>query len=148
MKIPTRVELGVVVLADIAYNTENGGTVTSVGIAERQNISQKYLEQIILGLRQGGFVRSTKGSRGGYQLSRPASRIFLSEILNALDNSILADTYTAGEESSEIRESVNVCVWEKLNGYLRDFTGQLSLADLTKAYKDNYIENREPMYYI
>ena len=145
MKISTRVEYGLLALTDIAIHSEDGGTVSSAEIAERQGISQKYLEQIMLALRQGGFVKGQKGSRGGYQLSRPADKIYLSEILNALDNNILANTYeTDDEQSNDIRESVNTCLWDKLNDYMRRFTEKLSLADLIKECKSG----EKLMYYI
>ena len=149
MKISTRVEYGLIALTDIAINCEDGNTVSSADIAQRQNISQKYLEQIIMGLRQGGFVRGHKGSRGGYMLSRPAGKIYLSEILNALDNSILADVRDEDDEGgSDIRTSVDSCVWNKLNGYLRTFTGNLTLADLINEYKGSSGEEKNYMYYI
>lgn len=149
MKISTRVELGIVALADIAVHSENGSTVSSAEIAERQNISQKYLEQIILGLRQGGFVKGQKGSHGGYLLSRPADKILLSDILNALDNNILADTYDADETiPGDIRASVNSCLWDKLNSYMRRFAEQMTLADVIKEYKENSGQSLNLMYYI
>ncbi len=151
MKVSTRVEYGLIALADIALNCEEGKTVSSADIAQRQNISQKYLEQIIMGLRQGGFVRGHKGSRGGYMLSRSPSKIYLSEILNALDNSILADVHDEDDEENDkndIRSSVNTCLWDKLNGYMRTFTGQLTLADLINEYKGSSAEQKNYMYYI
>ena len=149
MKVSTRVEYGLLALTDIAIHSEMGGTVSSADIAERQGISQKYLEQIMLGLRQGGFVKGMKGSRGGYQLARSAEKIYLSEILNALDNSILADNVSSEDEQpSEIREYVNVCLWDKLNGYMRRFTEHMSLADLIKECKNECGSKVEYMYYI
>ncbi len=150
MKISTRVELGIVALADIAVNSEKGNTVSSAEIAERQNISQKYLEQIVLGLRQGGFVKGQKGSHGGYVLTRPADKIFLSEILNALDNNILADTYEAedDQDNNNIRASVNSCLWGNINNYMRRFTEQMSLADLIKECQNETTEKKNYMYYI
>ncbi|WP_295157934.1 Rrf2 family transcriptional regulator [uncultured Ruminococcus sp.] len=150
MKISTRVELGIVALADIAINSEKGDTVSSSEIAARQGISQKYLEQIIVGLRQGGFVKGHKGLGGGYKLARPANKIKLSEILNALDNTILADTYEEDEDNSNtIRSSVNSCLWDKFNGYMRRFSEQMTLSDLIRECKDN-TEDKEQylMYYI
>ena len=148
MKISTRVELGIVVLADIALHSEDGCTVSTAEIAERQNVSQKYLEQIILGLRQGGFVRGQKGSRGGYVLSRSADMINLSDVLNALDNSILADTCEADEEQSGIRSSVNICLWDKLNEYMRRFTARMTLSDLIDSYRESCGSSAGEMYYI
>ena len=89
MKVSTRVEYGMLALTDIALYSENGSSVSGPDIAERQNISQKYLEQILTHLKQAGLIRAQKGLRGGYTLSRPADSIRLSEVLNALDNGIL-----------------------------------------------------------
>ena len=148
MKISTRVELGIVALADIAAHSENGSTVSTSDIAQRQGISQKYLEQIIVSLRQGGFVVGQKGSRGGYVLSRSPEKIFLSQVLDALDNTILADTYEFSDQGDDIRSWVNGCLWEKLNDYMRSLTGQMSLADLIKEYKANQSQGEALMYYI
>ena len=150
MKISTRVELGIAALADIAMNSGGGKTVSTADIAQRQNISQKYLEQIVVGLRQGGFVRGQKGSRGGYSLSRPPEKILLSEILNALDNNILADTYYEEDtdQANEIRATVNSCLWDKLNCYMRRFTESMTLADLIEHYRSGHEENGADMYYI
>lgn len=149
MKISTRVEYGIIALADIAINGANGKTVSSSDISERQDISQKYLEQIIISLRQGGFVKGQKGSRGGYMLSRPAEKIYLSEILNALDNSILADAYEDSvENTAGMRNSVNCCLWDKINSYMRSFTEQMTLADLIAGHRESSDEAEYNMYYI
>ena len=66
MKINTKVELDIVALTDIAIHSEDGQTVRYSDIAQRQNISHKYLEQILLVLRQGKFFKSHKGIHGGY----------------------------------------------------------------------------------
>ena len=102
-----------------------------------------------MSLRQGGFVKGQKGSRGGYVLSRPANRIYLSEILNALDNSILANVYEDSDENtSGMRGSVNSCLWDKLNSYMRRFTEQMTLADLIAEGKEYEKMNEGNMYYI
>ncbi len=149
MKISTRVEYGIIALADIAMYGADGKTVSSSDISERQDISQKYLEQIIISLRQGGFVKGQKGSRGGYLLSRPADKIYLSEILNALDNSILADTVEdTPENQAGMRSSVNCCLWDKINSYMRSFAEQMTLADLIAEYRSGGGDDNENMYYI
>ena len=71
MKINTKVELGIIALTDIAVHSEGGQAVRSSDIAARQNISHKYLEQILLALRQGKFVKSQKGIHGGYPAFAP-----------------------------------------------------------------------------
>ena len=120
MKFSTRVEYGVLALTDIALHSENGSSVSAPDIAERQGISQKYLEQILTHLKQAGMIRAQKGLRGGYALARPAEGIRMSEILDALDNSILEDTRTENNGGT-LRDAVNVCLWRKMNRSMIDF---------------------------
>ena len=149
MKINTKVELGIVALTDIGIHSEDGTAVRSSDIARRQNISQKYLEQILLVLRQGKFVRSHKGIYGGYRLSRPANKILLCDILNTLDNNILANTYEKCDGHPDgIRESVNNCLWSNLNSNMLRFIENMTLDDLIKEYKQSLCEKKGYMYYI
>ena len=126
MKVSTRVEYGMLALTDIALHAD-GSSVSAPEIAERQGISQKYLEQILTHLKQAGLIRAQKGLRGGYALTRPADRIRLSEILNALDNSILEET-DAGN-SRTLRDAVNACLWQKMNRTMIDFAESKTLAE-------------------
>ena len=114
-------------LTDIALHSENGSSVSAPDIAERQGISQKYLEQILTHLKQAGLIRAQKGLRGGYALTRPAEKILLSEILNALDNSILEETDTGN--SGTLRDAVNACLWQKMNRTMIDFAESKTLSE-------------------
>ena len=127
MKVSTRVEYGMLALTDIALHSENGSSVSAPDIAERQGISQKYLEQILTHLKQAGLIRAHKGLRGGYALTRPAGKIRLSEILNALDNSILEETGTGN--SGTLRDAVNACLWQKMNRTMIDFAEGKTLSE-------------------
>ena len=101
MKFTAKAEYGLAALADIAIHSEQGEKATTVEIAQRQNISHKYLEQILLQLRQANLIRASKGQKGGYSLMTPASGIHISDVLNALDSSILADAAEIGSESDQ-----------------------------------------------
>ena len=128
MKVSTRVEYGMLALTDIALHSENGSSVSAPDIAERQEISHKYLEQILTHLKQAGLIRAQKGLRGGYALTRPAGKIRLSEVLNALDNSILEETGTGGN-SGTLRDAVDACLWQKMNRQMIDFAESKTLAE-------------------
>ena len=137
MRISTRVEYGMLALADIALYAENGASVSAPEIAERQNISQKYLEQILTQLKQAGLIRAQKGLRGGYALSRTANKITIAEILNALDNSILEEIGPSGEENDRsLRKAVNACLWERMNGMLIDFAKNKTLSEFIQECRD------------
>ncbi len=132
MKISTRVEYGMLALTDIALYSEYGSSVPAPDIAERQNISRKYLEQILIHLKQAGLIRAQKGLRGGYALSRPADQIRLSDILNALENSILEETHPSGSDSSGLRGAVNACLWQKLNRSMVEFAENRTLSEFVQ----------------
>ena len=124
-------------LADIALYSENGSAVSGPEIAERQDISQKYLEQILTHLKQAGLIRAQKGLRGGYMLARPADQIRLSEILNALDNSILEETDPAEEtDGRSLRSAVNNCVWREMNRSITDFAESRTLSDIMQKSRE------------
>ena len=137
MKVSTRVEYGMLALTDIALYAEKGSSVSAPEIAERENISQKYLEQILTHLKQAGLIRAQKGLRGGYALSRSPETIRLSEILNALDNSILEEMDAAGEEDGRsLRGAVNECLWKKLNRSLIEFAENKTLQDFMQECRE------------
>ena len=147
MKVSTRVEYGLIALTDIAINSEDGRSITAADVASRQNISLKYLEQILMSLKQAGFVRSQKGVGGGYSLSRPPASIVLSDILNALDSTILAETYSSDSAEEGLRSLVNNCFWEKMNDNLRSFTSNLTLSELIRRC-NSHSDEKWDMYMI
>ena len=131
MIVSTRVEYGMMALLDIAEHSENHMSVSTTEIAERQNVSQKYLEQILPLLRQAGLIRAQKGLRGGYSLSRSANVIKLSEVLNALDGSIRAGMEVAEDgQGGSLRGVVNECLWESINERIREYAKNRTLGDL------------------
>ena len=91
MKISTKVECGIIALVDICINSGNDEVVTVINISRRQDISAKYLEQILPLLRHAGIIRSVKGAKGGYTLTAPADQITLREVIDALDSGVLED---------------------------------------------------------
>ena len=139
MKFSTRVEYGVLALTDIALHSENGSSVSAPDIAERQGVSQKYLEQILTHLKQAGMIRAQKGLRGGYALARPAEGIRMSEILDALDNSILEDTRTENNGGT-LRDAVNVCLWRKMNRSMIDFAENKMFSDFLTECREQLRE--------
>ncbi len=128
MKVSTRVEYGLIALTDIVIHSENGGSVSAPEIAQRQNISHKYLEHILLLLRQAGFIVAQKGLRGGYMLTRSPEEIKLADVLNALDSNILADVDDKKEEG-ELRSIINERFWDRINDNLNRFTKELNMRD-------------------
>ena len=87
MKISTKGRYGLRALMDMAMNAEKE-SITIKTISERQNISERYLEQIFSLLRKGGIIVGRKGAQGGYNLVKKQSEITIGEILKALEGEI------------------------------------------------------------
>lgn len=150
MKISTRVECGIIALIDIAINSEDGKVVSAAGISMRQNISTKYLEQILTALKQTHLIRGQRGSRGGYVLARPANQITFSDIINALDVTILSNhSVDESQDNSCFKATINSCLWSKIADYMQDFTSNITLEDVAEeCHNSLYQSTKEYMYYI
>ena len=135
MRVSTRVEYGLIALTDIVIHSENGSSVSAPEIAQRQKISHKYLEQILLLLRQAGFITAQKGLRGGYTMACSPEKVTLSDVLNALDMNILAEMDSKDEEGG-LRPVINDCFWERINSSLNQFTSGVTLRAFAEQCMD------------
>ena len=133
MMISTRGRYALRILADLAEN-ENGGTVTLREAADRQEISEKYLESIVKDLVRGRLVEGTRGKGGGYRLARPAEEIGVLEVLR-LTEGTLAPVACLGEDSKPCPRAADcrtLPLWEGLDKAVRDYLGGWTLRDLMK----------------
>ena len=133
MMISTRGRYALRILADLAEN-ENGGTVTLREAADRQEISEKYLESIVKDLVRGRLVEGTRGKGGGYRLARPAEEIGVLEVLR-LTEGTLAPVACLAEGSDPCPRAENcrtLPLWEGLDKAVRDYLGGWTLQDLMK----------------
>lgn len=148
MKISTKVECGIMVLVDICVNSE-GESVTVANIASRQNLSAKYLEQIVPLLKHAHIIRSVKGARGGYYLAKPAKEINMQEVINALDSTVLSGAEFDSIESTALSDAIGDCIWTRMSESLCAIAGAVTLADVAAHYSQ-LMEEATPqlMYYI
>ncbi len=130
MKMSTRCRYGLRSLADLAVHGRHS-PVPLAQIAQRQEISPKYLEQEFAVLRRTGFIRSVKGAQGGYRLAADPTAIRLGDVIRALegDLDIIAPPY-AGQSATAIRHCLDQQVWQPLNAVIRGKMDGLTLADL------------------
>ena len=84
MKLSSRSEYGIRALLELAQR-QGQGPILSREIAERQDIPDAYLNQLLLTLRKAGLVQSLRGPAGGHQLARPPERITMAEVIGALE---------------------------------------------------------------
>jgi Rrf2 family iron-sulfur cluster assembly transcriptional regulator len=119
-------------MVDIAQKS-GGQPVSLADIAERQDISLSYLEQLFAKLRRTGIVKSIRGPGGGYVLSRRADRIHISDIVLAVDEPVRVTRCSPGSpdgcSANEVRCSTHE-LWEALGNQIYGFLNSITLADV------------------
>lgn len=148
MKLSKKSRYGLSALLDLSVNSRNGHVALG-NIADRNDISPQYLEQVFASLRRAGIVKSVKGSQGGYLLSRRASEITVSNVLEALEGPYHLDSERAPEGSSYpgIAATIQTLIIERVNKELDDILTNLTLADLEEYYLEHQYDSQD-MYYI
>ncbi len=136
MKISTKGRYALRLMLDIATNSTES-PVSVKDIALRQQISDKYLEQIISILNRAGFVRSIRGAQGGYLLMRKPEEYTIGMILRLTEGS-LAPVACVDDDvpCDRMEKCVTVKVWKKLNDAIKEVVDSITLADLMEWQED------------
>lgn len=130
MKLTTKGRYAVTAMMDLAMNANNRIVLTD--IAERQNISLSYLEQICANLRKAGLIDAVRGPGGGYSLARSGNDISVAEILRAVDEN-LDFTCGGGQDcGGEENPCLTHGLWSNLSHELYRFLDDKKLADIVK----------------
>ncbi|HEX9058551.1 MAG TPA: Rrf2 family transcriptional regulator [Clostridia bacterium] len=150
MKISTKGRYGLRAIIDLAINS-SGDHVALYSIAERQGISENYLEQMFSTLRKAGLVKSVKGAQGGYILSGKPSEIKLGTVLRALEGDLSVvdeDSETADKnETYSIQHCLREFLWDKINESINKVVDSITIEDLINEYKKK-TETVPLMFYI
>ncbi|MFA5384480.1 MAG: Rrf2 family transcriptional regulator [Eubacteriales bacterium] len=148
MKISAKGRYGLRAMLDLAVTTTESHVALN-NIAERQNISVRFLEQVFTALRNAGLVKSTKGSQGGYTLSDLPSRITVGSILRALEGDLSVTSQNTDETlpGNGIEYCIKTNVWEKLNESINNLVDSITLEDLAVEHK-KLNDNWSLMFYI
>ena len=131
MKISTKGKYGLRAMIDRAqYSEQEAVSISS--IAQRQKISESYLEQLVAKLKKAGLVISIRGAAGGYRLARPASDISVGDVLRALEGDVRAVICTAQtEEGCEGEElCVTKYVWQRINESIEKTVDEMMIDQL------------------
>ena len=132
MKLSTRGRYAMVALGDLAL-APGADLVSLTALAQRQDISLAYLEQLFVKLRRAGLVESARGPGGGYRLARPAAEIRVADVLEAVDETVSAmspGTAAKGAVSGSKVQSLTNRLWEGLSAHVYVFLHQTTLADV------------------
>lgn len=148
MKISTKGRYGLKAMIDLAIYSM-GQPLNLKSIAERQNVSEKYLEHIFSTLKKAGLLKSLKGTQGGYMLAHNADHITVGSVIRALEGNLsTVDKSSAEEGEADILEQcINQNVWHKIDESVNQLMESITLEDLVTQYK-NMSEGADYMYFI
>ncbi len=134
MKLSTKGRYAMIALVDLAL-AERGALVSLSEIAARQDVSLAYLEQLFVKLRRAGLVESVRGPGGGYRLARAPDAIRVSEVLQAVEETVSAMHSGAGATgalSGSKAQSLSNRLWEGLSAHVYVFLHQTRLSDVAQ----------------
>jgi len=146
MKLTTRSQYGTILMLYLALRYGKGPVLLKV-VAEEEQISEKYLGQIIISLKAAGLVKAFRGPHGGYVLAKPAKLITMKNVVEVLEGS----AGLIGEEkalSKTRRETVVVArnLWQSLDDRINEVLNGTTLADLVKQCFE--LKEQTVMYHI
>jgi len=147
MKLSTRGRYGTRALLELALH-QGEGPILLKDIAQRQQISLRYLEHLITPLIAGGIVRSTRGARGGVLLARLPEEIKLSEVIQLLEGSVApAECVNNPGICSRSTFCVTRDVWGELKRVMSEVLESTTLQDLVERHKKKE-QPEQAMYYV
>lgn len=148
MKLSTKGQYGVKAMFDLALHY--GSEPTSLkGIAERQGISEYYLEQLMAVLRREKLVNSIRGAQGGYVLARDPSDIKVGTILGVLEGPIeISECLDKNAECSRMNYCATRLIWVKIRSAIDEVVNSISLQDMINDYnmlceKNTHLKEKE-----
>ncbi len=137
MRLTTKGRFAVTAMLDLSLRA-TAGPVSLAGIADRQQISLSYLEQLFAKLRRKSLVEAVRGPGGGYTLSRTLDLISVADIVSAVDETL--DSTGCGG-SQDCGDGRGMCMthdlWESLNHHMYQFLDSITLEKLAKEQIDN-----------
>ena len=137
MKLSSRADYGLRAILELALLYSTGQPVQVKDIAERQEIPEDYLGQLMVALRRAGLVRSVRGPSGGYTLARPPRELTLTEVIEALEGPLTEpsspDLFAGGAASSAF---VIAEAWARATSAAREVLDSITIEDLCQRQRD------------
>jgi Rrf2 family cysteine metabolism transcriptional repressor len=147
MKISTKIRYGARAMLELAYRYGEG-PIELKEIAKKENISLKYLEQVINPLRAVGLVKSIRGSKGGYSLAKPPSEICLYDVVETLEGPLnLLECLRDSKVCQKVPSCVTRDIWREVSEAISKIFYSITLEDMVNRKRDKE-ERNSPMYQI
>ncbi|MDR3564392.1 MAG: Rrf2 family transcriptional regulator [Negativicutes bacterium] len=140
MKLSTKGRYGVSAMYDLALHYGQG-PISLKSVAERQGISEHYLEQLMGVLRKSGYVKSVRGAQGGYTLTKDPTQITVGDIIKIMEGPIApVDCLLSDAPDNDYCQRATFCVtrgvWAKVRDSINTVLDSISLADLCSDEKN------------
>ncbi|MDW0117434.1 Rrf2 family transcriptional regulator [Sporosarcina thermotolerans] len=139
MRISTKGRYGLTVVVELGKKYGEG-PLPLRKIAEEQNLSEAYLEQLIPTLRNSGIVNSVRGAYGGYKLSKPPSEITAGDVIRLLEGPIQV---VEGIEESNVPQQT---LWNRIGDAIREVLDKTTIKDLIESEDESNLDGY--MFYI
>ena len=135
MRLSTKGRYAVMAMADLAKRGQADRAVTLADIAQRQDISLPYLEQLFARLRRSGLVKSVRGPGGGYRLARSAGETPVAEIVTAVDEPLEAVRCSSGSVGCMPggARCLTHDLWDDLGRHIHDYLASVTLEDVVSG---------------
>jgi Rrf2 family protein len=135
MILSTKGRYGLKMMYEFALNY-GAGPMSLNEVAQKQRLSDTYLEQLIAFLRKAGLVNSVRGAQGGYELSRPPEEITVGEIIRTLEGPLAPSECVAGDEPdcANADYCVTRLIWEKIMDSINNVIDSITLKDMVNDY--------------
>jgi Rrf2 family protein len=137
MRISAKAEYACVAMLELAAYHGMPQPLRVKAIADAQDISPRFLVQILLQLKTAGLVNSVRGAAGGYQLARPPERISLAEIIKAIDDRSLTPRPALASAGRTAAVNVLLEVWQEVHRQEQRLLETLTLAELLRRTQEN-----------
>ena len=128
MKVSSKTRYALHTVLDLALH-RNTGVVRVSDISRRQDIPQKFLEQILLALKSGGIVSSKRGAKGGYYLNKAPAEITVASIVQVTEKALLSEEAARGVNNSR---SPFDGIWKNLNDYVTTILEDTTIDDICR----------------
>lgn len=130
LRVPRRVHNAVMLMTDLAERSRAGDFVSLNEVADRNNMSRGFLEEIAVLLKGADLIEAKRGAHGGYRLSREPDEISVGDVVTAVEGP-LALVKCLGSSSCAIAGScASQVVWSRMQGHIEDSLAAISLADV------------------
>ena len=147
MKISTKIRYGARAMLELAYHYGEG-PIELKEIAKKENISLKYLEQVINPLRAAGLVKAVRGAKGGYSLAKPPSEICLYDVVETLEGPLnLIECLRDSKVCQKVPSCVTRDIWQEVSEAISKIFYSITLEDMVNRKRDKE-ERNSPMYQI